>query len=224
MGNGHVLAMTHKQPDGDGRSRRSLLRAVGAAGVGALAVGATAEPAAAKDVRCPRSDEHWATAEWPDTIPDPLELGGTTASVHGWQTFLQSTADDRGEALAKQLLATVVNFHYRMPFDPACTDRRIEALGYETITDVKGQAHGWLNWSRFGTDRPQHSWTVVVDGEPVDGQPVMEALERFNTGGFEALDCDCADASFERPEDDRQEPDATRSRATNIYDDALRPR
>lgn len=179
--------------DEGGWSRRTLLRRAGAATAGGLALGtALTGTAAARPGRCPQPCEHWAVAPWPDTIEDPFELGGRELSIAEWKEFLLADpGDDRTHELAKQLLATIINMHYRWPDDPECTDKAIEALDGKTITDVRGDAFEWLNWSTFDEGVPHEHWAVHTHWYYTDGEPIRDALEKFNRNEFGELDCNC---------------------------------
>lgn len=177
--------MTDDTSDAPGVSRRTLLRS-GAAAAG----GAALLPGVASAHECPRSPGYWAGHEWPDTIPDPFEIGGVTMSIAEWQAFLLAPPKgDKAHIVAKHLVTTVVNFQFRGALpegDPGCVDEPLPEFGGRTIRQIRLAAEQWLDASSFDSPEPQTSW--LAGG--VDGEPLKNALDAFNNDRL-GLDCDC---------------------------------
>lgn len=112
-----------------------------------------------------------------------------------WQEFLvQNTRGDKAIKMAQTLLATILNFQLRPSDDGDCVDleQDFSEFGQEettTVRDVKQRAEEWLSASSFCESKQKH-WTVNVDGEDVDGEPLKNVLDAFNNGNVDG-DCDC---------------------------------
>lgn len=168
-------------------SRRGLLRS-GAAAAG----GAAVLPGVAAAHECPRSPGYWAHNEWPDTIPDPFEIGGVTMTIEEWQAFLLApTRGDEANIVAKHLVATVVNFQFRPALsrggDPGCVDEPLPGFGGKTVREIRLAAERWLDASSF--DDPETRQATWLAGG-VDGESLKDAMDAFNNDRL-GLSCDC---------------------------------
>ncbi len=191
--------MTDDTSDAPGVSRRTLLRS-GAAAAG----GAALLPGVASAHECPRSPGFWAHHEWPDTVPDPFEIGGVTMSVEEWQSFLLAPSKgDKAHIVAKHLVATVLNFQFRGALpegDPGCVDEPLSEFGGRTVRQIRLAAERWLDASSFDSPEPQRSW--LAGG--VDGEPLKDALDAFNNNRL-GLDCDCDDKRDDGKDDKKHD-------------------
>lgn len=188
---GSVQAMNdNRNGTGGDISRRRLLRTAGAAaGAAALGLTVTAAPAAAE--ACPRPAAYWAEAAWPETeaLEGSTSVAGEQRSDAAWKLRLSMPPEDAGQAMARQLLTTRLNFQHRWKDDPGCVDAPLSDYDGRTLRGVKAEARAWLEASNWPAS--QSSW--VVDG--VDGRPLYEVLARFNHAEFTELDCTCTERS-----------------------------
>lgn len=116
-------------------------------------------------------------------------------SMADWQEFLVArTNGDKGHIMAKHVLAATLNFHRRPGDDTDCVLKDVDFSEFglsetTTVGDVAARAREWLEASDFPGD--VRHWTVDVDGEEVDGEPLKNVLDAFNNAQIEELDCDC---------------------------------
>lgn len=181
-------------------SRRRVLRGITAA-TGATVLGAAAFAGTASASCLPRTRGYWANHEFPETaLPggDTSRLEavfGVTQDQTAWQSFLRQPArGDKAVILGQQLVATVLNFQFRTSSAEDCVRQSVE--GYDgTIEEAKEEAAAWLAASDWPGNR-QSSWTVEVDGEQVDGEPLKDVLDAFNNDpsrlGLDCVEENCA--------------------------------
>jgi len=98
--------------------------------------------------------------------------------------------------MAKHLLVTLLNFQGRKKDDPECVDKNIDfsefGLGETSVRDIAKRADDWLQASSFSNKNDRQTfWTVEVDDEDIDGEPLKDVLDAFNNRGLEDLNCGC---------------------------------
>lgn len=184
-----------------GVSRRRVLRC--GVVLGGTAAGLIGASGGALATCRPRTAGYWANHEWPATGVDRVNAvvfapsGSSIADADEGRAFLKEPPrGDKGQILARQLVATVLNFQYADGGDDACVRQTIseledlEAAGFDsTVVGLKRAATRWLATSAFPDS--VDDWDVPAAPYSA-GEWLKDGLDRFNNDRL-AVDCEVQD-------------------------------